>query len=106
VDAELVLDAGAAQRVAVMNSARLNVGLQGVAIADRAYQQALSYARDRRQGGGGERLHGQQHPLHVRMGEDRAHPLGPGGGAALASIGATAPRTRPGGRRRSTAPRC
>jgi alkylation response protein AidB-like acyl-CoA dehydrogenase len=29
----------------MMNSARLNVGLQGVAIADRAYQQALSYAR-------------------------------------------------------------
>ena len=29
---------------------RLGVGLQGVAACERAYQQALSYARDRRQG--------------------------------------------------------
>ena len=35
---------------AMMNHARLAVGLQGLAIADRAYQQALSYARDRIQG--------------------------------------------------------
>lgn len=35
----------------MMNNARLAVGLQGVAIADRAYQKALSYARDRVQGG-------------------------------------------------------
>ena len=35
---------------AMMNHARLNVGLQGLAIAERAYQQALSYARERRQG--------------------------------------------------------
>jgi 3-(methylthio)propanoyl-CoA dehydrogenase len=34
----------------MMNNARLNVGLQGVAIAERAYQQALSYARARVQG--------------------------------------------------------
>jgi hypothetical protein len=34
----------------MMNSARLNVGLQGVAIAERAYQQALSYAQTRIQG--------------------------------------------------------
>jgi alkylation response protein AidB-like acyl-CoA dehydrogenase len=34
----------------MMNHARLNVGLQGLAIAERAYQQALGYARDRRQG--------------------------------------------------------
>ncbi|HYM48115.1 MAG TPA: acyl-CoA dehydrogenase family protein, partial [Burkholderiaceae bacterium] len=31
----------------MMNHARLAVGLEGVAIAERAYQQALSYARDR-----------------------------------------------------------
>jgi len=31
----------------MMNNARLNVGLQGVAIGDRAYQQALAYARQR-----------------------------------------------------------
>ena len=35
---------------AMMNHARLNVGLQGLAIADRAYQQAVSYARERVQG--------------------------------------------------------
>jgi acyl-CoA dehydrogenase len=34
----------------MMNNARLGVGLQGVAIAERAYQQALSYARERKQG--------------------------------------------------------
>ncbi len=34
----------------MMNNARLSVGLQGVAIAERAYQHALSYARDRVQG--------------------------------------------------------
>lgn len=34
----------------MMNNARLAVGLQGVAIAERAYQQALSYARERKQG--------------------------------------------------------
>ena len=34
----------------MMNHARLNVGVQGVALSDRAYQQALSYARDRVQG--------------------------------------------------------
>ena len=34
----------------MMNTARLTVGLEGVAIAERAYQQALAYARERRQG--------------------------------------------------------
>ncbi len=34
----------------MMNHARLAVGLQGLAIAERAYQQARSYARDRVQG--------------------------------------------------------
>jgi hypothetical protein len=34
----------------MMNMARLDVGLEGVAIAERAYQQALSYARERVQG--------------------------------------------------------
>lgn len=34
----------------MMNEARLGVGLQGVAIAERAYQQALAYARERKQG--------------------------------------------------------
>ena len=34
----------------MMNHARLNVGIQGVAIAERAYQQAVEYARARVQG--------------------------------------------------------
>jgi hypothetical protein len=34
----------------MMNSARLAVGMQGVAIGERAYQHALAYARERRQG--------------------------------------------------------
>src|SRR6202035_513609 len=34
----------------MMNNARLAVGLQGVAIAERAYQQARDYARNRVQG--------------------------------------------------------
>ena len=34
----------------MMNHARLNVGVQGVALSDRAYQQAVRYARDRVQG--------------------------------------------------------
>jgi len=36
----------------MMNNARLAVGLQGVALAERATQQALAYARERRQGRG------------------------------------------------------
>lgn len=34
----------------MMNHARLGVGLQGLAISERAYQQALAYAKDRTQG--------------------------------------------------------
>ncbi|HEY8382928.1 MAG TPA: acyl-CoA dehydrogenase [Microvirga sp.] len=41
---------GLACMFTMMNNARLAVGIQGVAIAERAYQQALSYAGERRQG--------------------------------------------------------
>jgi len=41
---------GLSYMFAMMNHARLAVGLQGVSIAERAYQQAVSYARDRVQG--------------------------------------------------------
>ncbi|MDW3215432.1 MAG: acyl-CoA dehydrogenase [Ilumatobacteraceae bacterium] len=34
----------------MMNSARLSVGLEGLCISERAYQQALQYAQDREQG--------------------------------------------------------
>src|SRR5580658_810628 len=45
---------GLAAMFVMMNAARLAVGTQGVAIGERAYQQALSYARERRQGRGPE----------------------------------------------------
>ncbi len=44
---------GMACMFTMMNRARLAVGLQGVAIAERATQQALSYARERKQGAAG-----------------------------------------------------
>jgi alkylation response protein AidB-like acyl-CoA dehydrogenase len=50
--AELVgqLHQGLAHMFVMMNAARLEVGVQGVAIAERAYQQALAFAQERRQG--------------------------------------------------------
>ena len=41
---------GLAAMFVMMNSARLQVGVQGVGIAERAYQAALAYALDRKQG--------------------------------------------------------
>ncbi|BCW90140.1 3-methylmercaptopropionyl-CoA dehydrogenase [Alphaproteobacteria bacterium SO-S41] len=41
---------GMAAMFTMMNSARLNVGVQGVAIAERALQHARAYAADRKQG--------------------------------------------------------
>ena len=41
---------GLAAMFTMMNSARLNVGLEGVGIGEAAYQTALTYARDRKQG--------------------------------------------------------
>ncbi|HSD62031.1 MAG TPA: acyl-CoA dehydrogenase [Burkholderiales bacterium] len=56
----------------MMNHARLNVGLEGVAIADRACQAALAYARERVQGRpaglkAGERVTILHHPDVRRM---------------------------------------
>ena len=55
----------------MMNAARLGIGCQGVAIADRAYQQALTYARERRQGRGSKGADGMapiiEHPDVQRM---------------------------------------
>ncbi len=54
----------------MMNNARLHVGMQGVAIAERAYQQALAYAHDRRQGrnrGDAEAMPIIEHPDVRRM---------------------------------------
>jgi alkylation response protein AidB-like acyl-CoA dehydrogenase len=41
---------GMAYMFTMMNQARLSVGLEGLALAERAYQQALQYAQERRQG--------------------------------------------------------
>jgi alkylation response protein AidB-like acyl-CoA dehydrogenase len=41
---------GMAAMFTMMNQARLGVGIQGVGLADRAYQRALAYAQDRKQG--------------------------------------------------------
>ena len=55
----------------MMNNARLNVGLQGVSIGERAYQQAVEYARARVQSapvsGGGESAAIINHPDVRRM---------------------------------------
>ena len=50
--AELVgrANEGLAYMFTMMNAARLNVGMEGVGIAERAYQQALGFSRERRQG--------------------------------------------------------
>ncbi|MGD9915112.1 MAG: acyl-CoA dehydrogenase [Rhizobiaceae bacterium] len=41
---------GLACMFTMMNNARLAIGIQGVAVAEAAFQKALAYARDRRQG--------------------------------------------------------
>jgi alkylation response protein AidB-like acyl-CoA dehydrogenase len=48
---------GMACMFTMMNRARLAVGLQGVGIAERATQQALAYARERKQGAAGAIIH-------------------------------------------------
>ncbi len=50
--------AGMRAMFTMMNHARINVGLQGVAIAERAYQAALAYARERVQSAAFGRGHG------------------------------------------------
>ena len=54
----------------MMNHARLAVGVEGLGIAERAYQHALAYANERMQGrelGGGERVAIIKHPDVRRM---------------------------------------
>ena len=63
---------GLACMFTMMNSARLNVGVQGVAIAERAFQQALAYAKERRQGhAAGEKTRGDE--PHSAASRCRAH---------------------------------
>ncbi len=54
---------GMRQMFTMMNDARLGVGIQGLAISERAYQQALAYARERRQGRGPNTPVGEQAPI-------------------------------------------
>jgi 3-(methylsulfanyl)propanoyl-CoA dehydrogenase len=49
----------------MMNQARLSVGLEGVGIADRAYQQALAFAQERRQGRAVGKPGGESDPIIV-----------------------------------------
>ncbi|MEQ1810921.1 MAG: acyl-CoA dehydrogenase [Terricaulis sp.] len=42
---------GLAAMFTMMNAARINVGMEGVGVAEAAYQKALAYAKDRKQGG-------------------------------------------------------
>jgi acyl-CoA dehydrogenase len=63
---------GMACMFTMMNQARLGVGLEGVGIAERAYQQALAYAQERKQGrGAGSKVDGSDpiivHPDVKRM---------------------------------------
>ena len=61
---------GLACMFTMMNRARIGVGLQGLAVAERAYQHALQYAQERVQGnlpGGGESVTIIHHPDVRRM---------------------------------------
>ncbi|HEY8126629.1 MAG TPA: acyl-CoA dehydrogenase [Methylocystis sp.] len=61
---------GLACMFTMMNNARLSVGLQGVALAERATQMAMGYARERKQGrapGGRETCAIIEHPDVARM---------------------------------------
>jgi alkylation response protein AidB-like acyl-CoA dehydrogenase len=62
---------GLAYMFVMMNSARFSVGLEGMAIAERAFQRALAYAKERMQGksltGGGKTVPIIRHPDVRRM---------------------------------------
>lgn len=51
----------------MMNHARMDVGLQGVGICERSYQQAVSYAKDRVQGGQAIIKHGDVRRMLMQM---------------------------------------
>ncbi|MEL7028819.1 MAG: acyl-CoA dehydrogenase, partial [Pseudomonadota bacterium] len=54
---------GMACMFTMMNAARLDVGLQGVGVAEGAFQQALAYAQERRQGRAPGRKDAAQSPI-------------------------------------------
>ena len=55
--------AGMRYMFTMMNQARLAVGLEGLALADRAYQAALAYATERRQGRRHDTPRGESSPI-------------------------------------------
>ncbi len=55
--------AGMRNMFTMMNNARLSVGLQGLAVAERAYQQAVAYAIERQQGTAVGGAPGTQSPI-------------------------------------------
>lgn len=58
---------GLAHMFTMMNAARHAMGVQGLGIADRAYQRALEYARDRQQGGRAIAEHGDVKRMLLSM---------------------------------------
>lgn len=58
---------GLAAMFTMMNAARLNVGMEGVALAEAAYQKALAYAKERKQGGALIILHPDVRRMLVTM---------------------------------------
>ncbi|WP_348764886.1 acyl-CoA dehydrogenase [uncultured Salinisphaera sp.] len=58
---------GLAHMFTMMNAARHAMGVQGLGIADRAYQRALAYARDRQQGGRAIAEHGDVKRMLLSM---------------------------------------
>jgi len=54
---------GMASMFTMMNSARLAVGLEGVAVAERAYQDAVQYSEERLQGGRPDLAKGEAAPI-------------------------------------------
>ena len=54
---------GMAAMFTMMNAARLSVGLEGLAVSERTYQEALAYAQERRQGRGADTPPGESAPI-------------------------------------------
>ena len=54
---------GMRQMFTMMNDARLGVGVEGLSIAERAYQQALAFAQERKQGTAPGAAKGEQSPI-------------------------------------------
>jgi alkylation response protein AidB-like acyl-CoA dehydrogenase len=56
-------NAGMRYMFTMMNNARVAVGVEGLSVAERAYQQALAYAKERRQGRALSAPPGEQSPI-------------------------------------------